>query len=105
MKIWAPLSVLLFLAQAEAAALAPREPVALAEPQPVSLPEASVLEKRDVWCRVQPDEVYVRCREGPSTQKRVLKWIRADERFGVRCKKKGENISGVVYVLPRLELR
>ena len=89
------ISTLLTVLAVKAAAIAVPSPDALPEPQPISLARSNPLQKRDVWCRVEPDEVYVRCRAGPSTTYEIKKWIRADERFGVSCKKRGQNVMGV----------
>lgn len=72
-------------------------PVAEPEPVPVAEPEPEpVLEARaDKWCRLHPDvDGYVNCRAGTNTNSRIIRQISKSERFGVRCKRNGESVSG-----------
>jgi hypothetical protein len=63
---------------------------------PISSPEAALeaLEARaDKWCTTNTS-VNVNCRKGAGRGYDIVRKIKPTDRFGVRCKANGENISG-----------
>ncbi|KAF8993776.1 hypothetical protein BDQ17DRAFT_1367886 [Cyathus striatus] len=56
---------------------------------------ATPLEERaDKWCTLWGSSDNVNCRSGTSTSYNVVRIIHNGERFGVRCTRRGQTISG-----------